>query len=120
MANKVKNNISWRDIVKIKGNYYLEEFDVEFEDVKLNDVKLPDNESEILKKLEEFEKQGVCTNPLYDCSNFFAELAAKYSLSEEEMEDVETYLFDDIDLPKEACEEFDIAWLGGYVNGVNI
>ena len=46
----MKNEVKWQDIVRIKGEYHLETFDVTFEDERLNDIKLPDGESEILKK----------------------------------------------------------------------
>ena len=118
----MKNEVRWQDIVRIKGEYHLETFDVTFEDERLNDIELPDGESEILEKLEELEEilEDFSSDPLYDCSNFFNAVQEKYGLTDDEMEDVETYLFDNIDLPKEVCEKYDIAWLGGYINGINI
>ena len=106
------NNIIWKDIVKIKNEYFQEEFNVEFENKKLNDIEFANNEKDILKQLE-----NVDDEPLYDCSNFFDLVAKKYNV---DVDDIQTYLFDNIDLPDEVCKKFDIAWLGGYINGINI
>lgn len=118
----MKNNVYWQDIVKIKGKYYLEDFDVDFEDKRLEDEYLGESEDDILQKISEYEEkyEDFISDPLYDCSKFFEGIQKKYNLTDDEMEEVETYLFDDLDLPREVCEEFDIAWLGGYINGMNI
>lgn len=114
----MKNKVFWQDIVKIGDEYYLERFEVEFEDSNLNEVYLGDDEKSILDKLQELLLYDFEDEPLYDCGDFFVAIREKYNLDEDD--DVETYMFDDIDLPDEVCEKFDIAWLGGYINGVNI
>lgn len=116
------NDVRWQDIVKIKGNYYLETFKVDFEDKRFSEIYLGESESEILEKIEEYEQmyEDIVSDPLYDCSDFFKAIQDKYKLSDDELDDVETYLFDDLDLPMEVCKKFDIAWLGGYINGINI
>lgn len=119
----MKNKVEWQDIVKVNGEYYLERFDIEFEDSRLNDVNcLGYNEDIIINNLTKLEREidGFCfdDDPLYNCDDFFEYVKEKYNLYEDD--DIETYLFDDIDLPEEVTQEFDIAWLGGYINGVNI
>ena len=115
----MKNKVEWQDIVKVNGEYYLERFDVEFEESELDDIYLGDNMIDILNKIAIVERSlEYEIDPLYDCGDFFDSVREKYNISEDD--DVETYLFDDIDLPEEVTKEFDIAWLGGYINGVNI
>lgn len=116
----MKNKVEWQDIVKVNGEYYLEMFDVEFEDERLNNIIFGNDMILILDKLEELkhELDDFDYDCLYDCSDFFASVREKYDLDEDE--EVETYLFDYIDLPDEVTEKYDIAWLGGYINGVNI
>jgi uncharacterized protein YkuJ len=120
----MKNTVEWQDIVKIGDEYYLECFEVEFEDERLNEIKFGKDERSIINKLKELENDladfDFEDDPLYSCSNFFLAIGEKYNLTEDELDDVETYMFDDIDLPDEVCEKYDIAWLGGYINGVNI
>ena len=116
----MRNKVEWQDIVKVNGECYLERFDVEFEDSRLNNIRFGDNMILILDKLEELENEldDFDADCLYDCGDFFVSVREKYGLDEDE--DVETYLFDDIDLPDEVTKEFDIVWLGGYINEVNI
>lgn len=117
----MKNKVEWQDIVRINDEYYLERHDVEFEYefAQLDDVYLGDDEGSIINKImelsDEFDKGEF---PLYDCSDFFGSITEKYRLDDDD--DIETYLFDDIDLPEEVTKKFDIAWCGGYINGVNI
>lgn len=119
-----KNKVYWQDIVKIGDEYYLERFEVGFEDIRLNGIEFGDDEKSILNKLEELEKElagfDFEDDPLYDLGDFFIAVGEKYNLTEDELDDVKTYMFDDIDLPDEVCKKWDIAWLGGYINGVNI
>ena len=110
------SNVTWRDIVSINGEYFLEEFPVSFENPVLNSLKFPKGEDEILNMIEDYDN-GV-EDCIYDCSNFFEEVRKKYKLPN--TDDIETYLFDDIDLPEEITKKIDIAWLGGYINGFNI
>ena len=120
----MKNKVEWQDIVRIGDEYYLESFDVEFEDERLNEIEFGKDEKSILEKLEELETElagfDFENEPLYSCSNFFLAIGEKYNLTPNELGNVKTYLFDGIDLPDEVCEKYDIAWLGGYINGVNI
>lgn len=113
----MQNKVEWMDIVRINDEYYLERFDVEFEDKRLNRYKFGNDMLSIEKKLEKIEENldDFDWDCLYDCSDFFSSVREKYNLDEDE--EIETYMFDDIDLPEEI--EFDIAWLGGYINGVN-
>ena len=121
----MKNKVEWQDIVKVNGKYYLERFDVEFEDKRLNDWHFEADEELIINELISLENvfNGFSFNnnyfePLYDCDNFFNSVRKKYGLSKDDY--IETYLFDHIDLPDEVFKKYDIAWLGGYINGVNI
>ena len=120
----MKNEVFWKDIVKIGNEYYLECFEVGFEDIRLNNIEFGNDEKSILNKLKELETElagfDFENEPLYSCSDFFLAIGEKHNLTPNELEDVEIYLFDDIDLPDEVCEKWDIAWLGGYINGVNI
>ena len=115
----MKNKVEWMDIVKVNGEYYLERFDVEFEESELDDIYLGDNMMDILNKIAIVERSiEYVIDPLYDCSNFFSSVREKYNLDEDE--EIETYLFNDIDLPEEITKKYDIAWCGGYINGINI
>lgn len=116
----MKNNVvTWRDIVKINGEYFLEVFEVSLEDRRLNNVYLGDDEETILKNIQNIlGKDYNGDNPLYDCGDFFTKVAEKHNISDED--EIETYLFDDLELNDEVCKKFDIAWLGGYINSVNI
>ncbi len=118
----MKNTVEWRDIVKIGDEYYLESFEVGFEDMRLNEIEFGDDEKSILDKLKELESElpGFEKDLVYDLGDFFIAVGEKYNLTEDELDDVESYMFDGIDLPDEVCEKWDIAWLGGYINGVNI
>lgn len=108
----MKNKVEWIDIVRINDKYYLERHDVEFEEDVLNHANyLGDNMDTILENIYLLDADNDC---LYNCSDFFDAVREKYNLDEDE--EIETYMFDDIDVP----EEFDIAWLGGYINGMNI
>ena len=113
---KTKSEVKWRDIVLIDGKYFLEEQKVSFENPLLNKLKFPKDEEGILNMIEDYDN-GV-EDTIYDCSNFFEAIRKKYKLTEDD--DFETYLFDDLNLPEEICEKYDIAWLGGYINGFNI
>lgn len=113
------NKVEWQDIVKVNGEYYLERFEVEFEDEELNSYQFPNNENGIIEDLYRLEKLNKeYYDPLYNCDKFFEAVRKKYNLAEDNY--IETYMFDEIDLPEEVEQEFDIAWLGGYINGVNI
>lgn len=115
----MKNKVEWMDIVKVNGEYYLERHDVEFEEEELDEIYLGTNMRDILNKIAIVERSlGYEIEPLYNCSDFFSAIQEKYNLTDDELEDVETYMFEDIELPEES--EFDIALLGGYINGVNI
>ena len=116
----MRNKVEWQDIVKVNGEYYLERFDVGFEDSRLNNIIFGDNMISIDIKLEELEHEldDFDYECLYDLSDFFTSVREKYDLDDDD--DVETYMFDGIDLPEEVTEKYDIAWLGGYINGVNI
>lgn len=116
----MRNKVEWQDIVKVNGEYYLEMFEVEFEDSRLNNIRFGDKMILILDKLEQLENEldDFDWDCLYDCDDFFVSVKEKYNLNEDD--DIETYLFDDIDLPEEVTQKYDIAWLGGYINGVNI
>lgn len=118
----MKNTVVWQDIVKIKDDYFLEAHEVSFEDGRLNEIEFKGGEKEILEKIEKCEEEfeDFISDPLYDCSKFFEAIQKKYSLTDDEMEEVETYLFDDIDLSEDVCKKYDIALLGGYINGINI
>ena len=118
----MKNEVYWKDIVRIGDDYYLECFEVGFEDIRLNNIEFSDDEDSILKKLEELENElaGFERDLVYDLGDFFIAVGEKYNLTEDELDDVESYMFDGIDLPDEVCKKYDIAWLGGYINGVNI
>lgn len=113
----MKNKVEWLDIVKVNGGYYLERFDVEFEDKRLNRYKLGNDMNSIEEKLEQIEENldDFDWDCLYNCDNFFESVREKYNLTEDD--EIKTYMFDDIELPEES--EFDIAWCGGYINGVN-
>ena len=116
----MRNKVEWQDIVKVNGEYYLERFDVGFEDSRLNNIRFGNDMILILDKLEELEHElnDFDYDCLYDLSDFFDSVREKYGLDEDD--DVETYMFDGIDLPEEVTQKYDIAWLGGYINGVNI
>lgn len=116
----MKNVVKWKDVVKVNGEYYVEIFEVEFDDSRLNKIEtyLGDDEEIIINALIELENEidgfRFDEDPLYNCDKFFDAVREKYNLDEDD--DIETYMFDSIDIP----EEFDIAWLGGYINGINI
>lgn len=117
----MKNKVKWKDIVKVNGEYHLETFDVQFEDEygKLNDVYLGESEKSIIDKIGHLTDYFKDDTPLYNCDNFFDSVREKYGIAEDE--DVETYLFDDFEnVPDGVLMEFDVAWLGGYINGINI
>lgn len=117
----MKNKVEWADIVKIGENYYLEKFPVVFEDSRLNEIQFESDESSILEKLSCLEKElddFSIESPLYDCSSFFDAVRKKYNLSEDD--EIETELFDNLDAPASVYEKYDVSWLGGYINGVNI
>ena len=120
----MKNIVEWQDIINIGDKYYLERFEVGFEDIRLNEIEFGEDEKSIIDKLKELETElagfDFENEPLYSCSDFFLAIGEKYNLAPNELENVKTYLFDDIDLPDEVCKKYDIAWLGGYINGVNI
>lgn len=113
-----KDSIRWRDIVLIKGEYYLEEHEVELEEElkeKLKGIKMPNTENEILDLI--FGILGE-DDSVYDCGDFFEAVRKKYNLAS--TDEIRTYLFDDIPLPDYVCKKYDIAWLGGYINQFNI
>lgn len=117
----MKNKVEWKDVVKVNGEYYLETFNVQFEDEyeKLNDIYLGESEKSIIDKIGQLTDCFKNDMPLYNCDNFFDSVKEKYGIAEDE--DVTTYLFDDFgDIPDEALREFDVDWLGGYINGINI
>lgn len=116
----MSNIVEWMDIVKINDNYYLERFPVDFEDDRLKEISFGNDESEIINKLSELEVslEDFESDPLYDCSKFFDSIRKKYNLGDDE--EIKTELFDDLEAPSYIYEKFDIAWLGGYINGVNI
>lgn len=116
----MKNEVLWKDAVLINGLWVLEVFPVDFENEYLNDVQFGDNEEDILKQLLEFENNGKYIEPLYDCDKFFSSVKEKYNLKEED--EVITYMFNDVDeeIESSISKDIDIAWLGGYINGVNI
>lgn len=117
----MKNKVEWMDIVKINGEYYLERFDIEFEEKELDDIYLGDNMKNILSNISIVERSiEYEIDPLYDCSDFLSLVQKKYNLTDDEFDDMKTYLFDNIYLPEEVIQKFDIASLGGYINGVNI
>lgn len=66
--------VTWRDIVKINGNIFGFEAEID---------PTPDK------------------NGLYDCDKFFEKLAETHDVS---VDDIETLLFDDIDISKEDIE----------------
>lgn len=106
-----ENEIVWKDIVKYEGRYYYFVVPVSLES-GIPNIDYPHDEKGILKILG--DKQAV-----YDCDNFFdyvcATLGANY-------DDIETYMFDDFDIPNEELERLKVnpVWLGGYINGFNI
>lgn len=111
----MKNKVEWMDIVKINDEYYLERHDVEFEEKEFDEIYLGNDETSILNNVNSIaNKYNFDWDCLYDCSDFFVAVREKYGLDEDD--DIETYMFNDIDIP----EEFDIAWMGGYINGMNI
>ena len=116
----MKNKVEWLDIVKVNGEYYLERFDVEFEEERFDDIFLGDNMISIWSNLSIIESEYGCeTDCLYNCDNFFESVREKYNLTEDD--DIETYMFDGLDnAPDEVFNKYDIAWCGGYINGVNI
>ena len=112
----MKNKVEWIDIIRIDDEYYLERHDITFEEDVLNHANyLGDNMDTILENIYLLDADNDC---LYNCSDFFDAVREKYNL--DEYEEIETYMLDDIDLPEEVCQKFDIAWLGGYINGMNI
>ena len=52
----MQNKVEWMDIVRINDEYYLERFDVEFEDKRLNRYKFGNDMVSIEKKLEKIEE----------------------------------------------------------------
>lgn len=116
MDRKTRSSVIWRDIVFINGEYFLEEFPVVFENPVMNSLKFSDDEEEILNMLEDYDN-GI-EDCIYDCSDFFDAIRKKYDMSEDE--EVLTYMFDEFDLPDEICKKYDVAILGGYINGFNI
>ena len=117
----MQNKVEWMDIVRINDEYYLERFDVEFEDKRLNRYKFGNDMLSIEKKLEKSKKNldDFDSDCLFDCSDFFYSVREKYNLDEDY--EIETYMFDGLnDAPDEVFKEYDIAWCGGYINGVNI
>lgn len=117
----MKNKVEWQDIVKVNDEYYLERFDIEFEDTRLNDIEFGNDMISIFDKIEDLESEldDFESDCLYDCSDFFYSVREKYGLSEDD--NIETYIFDGLNYaPDEVFEKFDIAWCGGYINGVNV
>ena len=114
----MKNKVMWKDIVLIKGNYFVETIDVEFEDEKLVDIEFPNTEQEILDKLKERGISPTC-DIIYNCDKFFEDIAEKYNV---EIDDITTYMFDNINIPKEILDILPcgIELCGGYINGFNI
>lgn len=110
------NEILWKDIIYIKGEYILEEQKVFLENANLDNLNFPQDEEKILEILEDY-CNGI-EQCIYDCTNFFKEIRKKYKIPYDE--EIKTYLFDELDLPKEVCEKYDITQLGGYINGINI
>ena len=112
MANEVK----WRDIVLINGKCYLEEFPIELE-TGFDKIQFGNTMEEILKQLNNFNIIS-----LYNCDNFFDAVREKYDLSPND--DISTYLFNEDDfnenIPDDVFKKYDIALLGGYINGINI
>ena len=113
----MRHKVEWMDIVKVNGDYHLERHDIEFEEKEFDGIYLGNDEKSILNnaKLTVDKYNSDCL--FYDCSNFFSYVIEKYNLDENE--EIETYLFNDIELPEEVTQKYDIAWLGGYINGVN-
>lgn len=115
----MKNKVEWMDIVKVNEEYYLERHDVEFEEKEFDEIYLGDDEVSIFDNVDlianKYDYEWDC---LYDCDDFFEAVREKYNIDEDD--EIETYLFDDLDLPEEVTKKFDIAWLGGYINGMNI
>lgn len=115
----MKNKVEWMDIVKVNDEYYLERYDVEFEYGMFDEMYLGNDEESILNNIKLIANAyGLDCDRLYDCYDFFEAVREKYNIDEDE--EIETYMFDDIDLPEEVYKKFDIAWLGGYINGMNI
>ena len=55
----MKNKVEWQDIVRIGDDYYLESFEVEFEDERLNDVYLGNDETTILNKFDSNDSLAI-------------------------------------------------------------
>lgn len=124
------NTFEWKDIVKINNEFHLVSCPVSFSstviptDILYNQY-LGNTVDEIDKTLDYLETvhrdPSIPRNEhdsLFDCDQFFDFVRKTFNLPDDYC--VETYLFDYLDLPQDICEKYDIALLGGYINGVNI
>ena len=122
-----KNSIIWIDIIKFRNEYKIYSAPVKLEEIFNCSEELPflgNTENEILTNIESLLKdeelakafESDSSQPLYDCEPFFDSIRAEFNLGEDE--EIETYCFDDIDLPED--EDFDIVETGGFINGISI
>ena len=132
-----KNIVEWLDIVKIKDSYHLVRCPVKLESIIVPEEVLENhylgNRIDVIEKtlhalIEYYKAINIDTNleinlegyeddTLYNCDEFYDLVRKTFNLSDND--EIETVMMDDIDIPKEIAEKYDIAYLGGYINGVN-
>lgn len=132
-----KNIVEWLDIVKIKDSYHLVRCPVKLESIIIPEEVLENhylgNRMDVIEKtlhalIEYYKAINIDTNleinlegyeddTLYNCDEFYDLVRKTFNLSDND--EIETVMMDDIDIPKEIAEKYDIAYLGGYINGVN-
>ena len=132
-----KNIIEWLDIVKIKDSYHLVRCPVKLESIIIPEEVLENhylgNRIDVIEKtlhalIEYYKAINIDTNleinlegyeddTLYNCDEFYDLVRKTFNLSD--TDEIETVMMDGIDIPKEIAEKYDIAYLGGYINGVN-
>jgi hypothetical protein len=132
-----KNVIEWLDIVKIKDSYHLVRCPIKLESIIIPEEVLENhylgNRLSVIEKtihalIEYYKAINIDTNleinlegyeddTLYNCDEFYELVKTTFKLSDND--EIETVMLDGIDVPKEVAEKYDIAYLGGYINGVN-
>lgn len=132
-----KNIFEWLDIVKIKDSYHLVRCPVKLESIIIPEEVLENhylgNSMKAIEKtlhalIEYYKAINIDTNleinlegyeddTLYNCDEFYDLVRKTFNLSDND--EIETVMMDGIDVPKEIAEKYDIAYLGGYINGVN-
>lgn len=106
--NDSSNEIVWKDIILINGNYHNVSCIIDLEG-DVSKITFSNNKDDILHTLEEYE----ITECSYNCSKFFEFASNTFNCN---ANDIKTYMFDSIEVPEEISTDD----LGGYINGVRI